>query len=56
MRYDNSGNRYQLVHDLNTALNHGDRDFDGLFVKGTGKNYHQLFAEYLNDRVIPPHC
>ena len=56
MRYDKSVYRYQLVHDLNTALNHGDRDYDGLFVKLTGKNYHQLFADYLNDRVIPPHC
>jgi hypothetical protein len=54
--YDSSGARYQLVHDLNTAVDSGALDYAGLFVTLTGRSYAQLFAEYAKDRVIMPHC
>jgi hypothetical protein len=54
--YDNTGNRYRLVHDLNAAVHQGDRNYDAWFRKRTGKTYHQLFADYLRNRSIRPHC
>ena len=54
--YDTSGAKYQLVHDLNVGAAEANPDYQGMFVKATGKTYHELFTEYAQDRKINPHC
>jgi hypothetical protein len=53
---DKRASAYTLVHDLDAAMRAGERDYAGLFVRLTGQTYAQLFAEYVRDKAINPHC